>query len=230
VIDCLIFSKDRACQLDLLLRSINQHAPLLYRSVTVLATYTDETYRRGYGRCMEEHGDEISFLREIDFEWDVRRWLNRSWGLVSFLVDDDVFYRAAPPPAAIKAPFSLRGGDYDYPFSVDGNVYRRRDVVSLLEGLSFRNPTELEAFAHNVRRRLPFTTVKPCRPPCLVGVPANRVSDSSGMPHMGVAVSDLNRFYLEGGRLELPEIKDDLAAHAAIDYRYVPAPVEEWAR
>jgi hypothetical protein len=221
-LDCLVFSKDRACQLDLLLRSIRRYAPNLYRSVTVLATYSDDDYRRAYGRCKGEHG-WASFWLEIDFEWDVRRWLDKAGELVSFLVDDDVFYRDAPKDMLV--PFSLRGGDYDYPFSVDGNIYRGNDVKRLLEDLAFRNPTELEAFAHHVRGRLPFKTVHPCRPPCLVGVPANRVSVSSGMPHMGVDTRELNDHYLGGGRLRIPEITEDLPAHAGLVYQFIPAEV-----
>lgn len=211
-IDCLIFSKDRPAQLDLLLRSIDRHALHLYSgmTMTILVRSTDPIYSAGYDLCQEKQAQ--FFQEETDFEADVRDWLDRAGEIISFLVDDDVFYRDASEP--LELPWSYRGGDYDYPFSLDGNVYAKADIVKLLDGLHFRNPTELEAFGHTHRKRLPFTEVAHGEP-CLVGIPANRVSVSSGMPHMGVDLEMLNSRYLAGERLALPEpLGHTWAAHA----------------
>lgn len=220
MIDCLIFSKDRPAQLDLLLRSIEKHAPNLYRSTTVLWTFSDTA--KGYDICATENQTAIQWWCESDFEDCLREWLGRAGEVVSFLVDDDVFYRDAAEP--LELPWSYRGGDYDYPFSVDGNVYAKADVEKLLHGLHFRNPSELEAFAHEKRRRLPFTEVAHGQP-CLVGIPANRVSLSSGMPCMATTspwldADELNRRYLAGERLALPEAGWSLPAHARLEYRW----------
>lgn len=222
MIDALIFSKNRAAQLDLLLRSIRRHAQGLYRSLTVLYTGSSGDYLRGYQQCFAEHV-EAKFVLEYDFESQVRFWLSLYGDdvPVSFLVDDDVFYRDAPVLPGL--PCSLRGGDYDYPFSVDGNVYRRSQVETLLAGLRFRDPTSLEANAHRVaHERWPwFDRVTPVTPPCLVGVPANRVAVSSGMPHMGVDPRMLNDGYLSGYRLEVDvpaHLRDIFGAHEALDY------------
>lgn len=202
MIDALIFSRDRPAQLDLLLYSIEKHASHLYRSVTVLWTiYGDPDSRSaGYELCCAEH-EEIVFVREREFEQDTRAWLSIVAGdLVSFLVDDDVFYRDAGRPE--RLPWSYRGGDYDYPFSVDGNVYDRDAVVGLLDGLSFSDPTRLEAGAHTRAVELGWPSLEHDEP-CLVGIPANRVSPSSGMPHMGTDLAELNRRFLAGDRLSL---------------------------
>jgi hypothetical protein len=222
VIDCLIFSKDRACQLDLLLRSIDRWAPRLYGSITVLWTASEPVYERGYRRCIGDSAG-VTFWREYDFHANVAWWLATCNEQVSFLVDDDVFY--APAPAAAPGPLSLRGGDYDYPFSLDGNVYPAAIVRALLEGLRFRDPTEMEARGHENRSRLPFTEVVPVVSSCLVGVPANRVSISSGMRHMGVHEYDLNERYLAGERIKLPEVEGTLPAHAELVYEWL-APAE----
>ena len=227
MIDCLVFSKDRAAQLDLLLRSIRRHAPNLYQSLTVLYTGSSADYLRGYQQCFAEH-EEAKFILEHDFEAQTRKWLDLAGPAVSFLVDDDVFYRDAPdltPPDRYRfdGAVSLRGGDYWYPFSVDGNVYRRDHIVTLLDGLRFRDPTELEAKGHDVRARLPFNAVSAIVRPCLVGVPANRVSLSSGMPHMGVDPRGLNEMYLDGWYLDvkIPEhLQNKMGAHEALDYSY----------
>lgn len=231
MIDCLVFSKDRAAQLDLLLHSIRRHAPNLYSSLTVLYTGSSADYLRGYQVCIDEHTRPgVMFVRESSFQIAIEIWLRSYSGdTISFLVDDDVFYRDVPdgekqPPA----PCSLRGGDYDYPFSVDGNIYEKADIVRLLDGLRFDDPTELEANAHVNRDRLPFDSVTPVLPPCLVGVPANRVSLSSGMPHMGVHEYDLNEHYLAGGRLgfAIPLDGRSLGAHENLTLlKIAPVPV-----
>lgn len=233
MVDCLVFSKDRASQLDLLARSIVRHAGDLYRRVSVLYTFSSAAFLRGYQRFYAETELELELMLEHDFEGQVRAWLDNAGPLVSFLVDDDVFYRDVPALDWGQVPLSLRGGDYDYPFSLDGNIYRRSDVSTLLAELAgFSNPTELEHAAHLARERLPFQWVNAVEPPCLVGVPANRVSRSSGMPHFGISVDTLNAAYLAGGRLELEHDGTPLyTAHAVLRYLLDGEPVtaRSWA-
>jgi hypothetical protein len=214
MIDALIFSRDRPAQLELLLRSIGEHASDLYSTVSVLYRITIPEMISGYS-SFPWRGTRM--IAEIDFEGQVEDWLDRAGPLVSFLVDDDVFYRDAPEPSAI--PFSYRGGDYDYPFSLDGNVYERGSIVRLLEGLAFRNPTELEWFAHQHRMRLSFSSVCPCVPPCLVGLPYNRVALGSGMPSLGIDPAEMNRRFLAGERLRIPRVADgeNLGVHRMLE-------------
>jgi hypothetical protein len=202
VIDALVFSRDRACQLDLLLRSIGRFANSLYESVSVLYRGSSRDFMRGYALCFSEHAG-VRFQLEGDFQRDVHEWLGRAGPTVSFLCDDDVFYREAVQPP--RLPWSYRGGDFDYLFSLDGNVYSRLDVQVLLHGLRFRNPTELEHQGHLSAARLPFVEVGHGQNPALVGLPLNRVSDSSGMGHLGVHEYDLNERYLAGERMLIPK-------------------------
>jgi hypothetical protein len=215
MIDVLIFSRDRPAQLELLLRSIREHAPNLYSTVSVLMRRPSrKMFWIGYTSF--EWGD-TRLIPENYFEGQVREWLDQAGPLVSFLVDDDVFYRDAPKPTPIAC--SYRGGDYDYPFSLDGNVYQRDHIVTLLEGLPFRNPTELEWFGHEHRSRLPFRLVNPRLPPCLVGLPYNRVAEVGGMPSMGIDPAEMNRRFLAGERLQIPTVADgeSLGVHAMLE-------------
>lgn len=214
-IDCLIFSKDRPAQLDLLLRSIDRFATHLYATLTVLVALGNG-YR--YSQVRDDHDPSINWWGQGDFEQGVRVWLGTPrWPpYVSFLCDDDVFYRTAELPETV--PWSFRGGDYDYPFSVDGNVYRRDRVLELLDGLAFSNPTELEARAHEKAVATGWLGMAelPHGEPCLTGIPLNRVSASSQMPHLGVHEYDLNERFLAGDRLALPP-PGDYGAHAMIE-------------
>lgn len=223
MVDVLIFSKDRAAQLDLLLRSIERHASDLYLTITVLYEATSSDYLMAYGMAMAEHLS-VYWMPQRSFEVDVRYWLSETTAsCCSFLVDDDVFYRDVEAGNTLSewGCYSLRGGDYDYPFSLDGNIYPTRKVVEHLSLFSFKDPTELEARAHDLRERLPWTEVAAMQPPCLVGVPANRVSLNSGMPHMGVDPRMLNDAFLRGERIECVFDRDTYPAHWPVEYRLV---------
>jgi hypothetical protein len=217
-VDCLIFSKDRAAQLDLLLRSIERYARGFYSRIVVLWTASSVDYRWAYLNHLKMDPTFSLFVRLFEqagpdslFELNVRNWLGTSRSdAVSFLVDDDVFYRE--PGRVERLPWSPRGGDYDYPFSLDGVVYWRSDVEQLLDGLAFRDPTELEAIGHEHRDRLPFDRLH-AGTPCLTGLPWNRVSTRSGMPQLGYHEFDLNERFLAGDRLALPVFDGPAGPH-----------------
>ncbi len=215
-VDCLIFTKSRPAQLDLLLRSVDRFASSLYKSVTVLGYCPTAFYMRGYRLCMFNRPAVEWWWQEDEasFQPWLERWLyGVDKSTISFLCDDDVFY--APAPIDFDLPYSLRGGDYDYPFSLDGNIYDRDDVVRLLYGLSYRNPTQLEHQGHLHRDRLPFAQVNH-GDPCLVGIPLNRVSRDSQLPDMGVHEYDLNEEFLAGRRLRTFAATPNQGAHAEI--------------
>lgn len=223
-VDALVFSKNRPAQLDLLLRSIRFYAADLYGTVHVLWRGDGVRMRTGYQRLFGVY-DDVVWIRESIFNLQTRMWLGLCGSYVSFLCDDDVFYRPGPTEVDAEClPLSLRGGDYDYPFSLDGNIYAHRDVSRLFDHLPrFDNPNELEWFAHDIRQVLPFTELNPYEPPCLVGVPLNKVSDLGSAPHMGMDVTEMNERFLAGERLRVPveHENDRLAAHEMLDLAWV---------
>ncbi len=58
-------SKDRVCQLDLLLRSMQENLPNINFNITILYTYSNEDYKNGYFKLMES--DEYSVLSRKGF-------------------------------------------------------------------------------------------------------------------------------------------------------------------
>lgn len=82
----IIFSKDRAAQLDLLLRSMPQ-----FDDVYVLWTASNNRFYDGYDELQHETPDGIMFIEEFSFKDNVVWYANSPHDLTMFLTDDDVF-------------------------------------------------------------------------------------------------------------------------------------------
>jgi hypothetical protein len=91
LITAIVFSRDRACQLDALLSTIVGQAPGMFKPTRVLYTSTEGEFESGYGRCKRRHPWPV-YLRESVFREDVLALLPHD-GLVCFFTDDDVLYR-----------------------------------------------------------------------------------------------------------------------------------------
>ncbi len=161
-IDVLIFSKDRPAQLALLLESMERFASFLVPSVIWKASNTDQ--HEAYNRLLNNPRLGITWP-EGDFERDVREWIDMGEDTFGFLVDDDVFWRQALVPLALPSTYRL--GDYDYPWALDGCIYRKDQILPRLAH-HFKNPTQLEAGMAEWTTGLSlFQTTWPC----LVGIP-----------------------------------------------------------
>ena len=228
---CLILSRKRPAQLDLLLQSINRYADHLFSDVTILYRPDDRDYLVGYGLTQHRwsnlplHLPGYSPLRrwqlERDFEGDIREWLNRhdDEQALMFLVDDAVFYRRAERPSPDELPYAYRlagpnrwrdhpqygASEEGYPLTIVGTTYRRSTIMPLL-GFPFPNPTALEAGL--AAQALDFGPQVIYGPPeaCLCMINANRVSSGSNMPHMEIDPAAINARYLAGERLALDRI------------------------
>ncbi len=94
MLDLVIFSKDRACQLDLLLRSLERQFVEWRRTqVTVIYTFSDPDFAAGYAATRMAHPD-VAYICERDSHASFRDLTLSRIGAhehVMFLVDDDVF-------------------------------------------------------------------------------------------------------------------------------------------
>lgn len=215
-------------QLDLLLQSIARYAPFLRPRVFWTASST--VFELGYSACITEH-PRVSWWRQQVFAARVRRAVD-SWRQICFLVDDDVFFRPAPADP-LPLPFSYRldgdtvwadheaYSDEGYPLALDGHVYDTATLPPL--DFPFENPTQLEAGMDSLRHLFQPDTLHGYR--CLVGIPANRVSESSNMPYFGwdhgLTAEGLATRYLWGERIDLDATFRDVevtAAHQEIHY------------
>lgn len=273
MIQTIIFSKNRAAQLDLLLRSLEARAPNIFYPIEVIYTVSAPEYRRAYKVLDEEHPNVfIAPECEKDFQGDVEACLSsKSSNYVSFFCDDDIMVRPftdQPSPEKILRLdnrvlcVSLRLGtnttncyplnreqtapvtqyavndalywewigadaDWGYPGSLDGHVFRRNTLLTLLEGQSFQNPNQLEETLQKRCYTLKQYELMSCyRNSVITGVPVNRVNQTH--PNRfgetnPMNVEELNLSFLAGKRLNLGEInrKQVVAAHNELKLSFV---------
>lgn len=80
-LNTLVFSKNRACQLELLLRSLDRHATVLYAC--------DLQYEQGYKKVITDY-PKVQFVRQENFQQDLIKLVSSGPEYVLILVDDDV--------------------------------------------------------------------------------------------------------------------------------------------
>ena len=236
----IIFSKDRPCQLDLLLGSIEQHISrdrrmrwsIIYRS-------SHPNYRQGYALVQQDY-PWARWVPESDFRTDVLEIASQPTTGLMFLVDDDVVLApfsldqaavrvfvtddslaclslrmhpnvswchpkqiATPPPdlqPGLRWQWQGLLGDWGYPMSLDGHLFRSADIVPLLARLPFHNPNSLESALAGAPIPKPWMACYP--QPRLVNIPCNRVQQTALNRHMGHDPEELNRRFLAGERLD----------------------------
>jgi len=272
VTSAVIFSKDRAAQLDLCLRSIKENAAGFVNDVVVLWKASHRDHEKGYNLCRADHPD-VMFIRESDFWNDTLAIVNNGYlnETAMFVMDDDVIYRpvVAPYPEDVlelngrAICFSLRLGanttecyplrrsqgqphitfspvgegqygtwdwmasdaDFGYPGSLDGHVFRTPELAMMLEGATFSNPNQLEEALVSSTRHMLAPTMCGYRLSHLVGIPANRVSDTHHTNRYGETNYEpetlLNRTYLDGSRITLDSVDPRKVNAAHVEFPLV---------
>ncbi len=132
-----------------------------------------------------------------------------------------------PPPAFLPGlRWAWRGqaGDWGYPMSLDGHVFRREDIVPLVATREFRHPNSLES----VLAEQPLAQeLMVCQPAAsVVNIPANRVQGDFPNRSMGGDVAAMNRRFLAGEELDLEAVlaaHTGEAVHQEIELRFLPA-------
>lgn len=90
MINIIIFSRDRASQLELLLSSMDEHwSEAFEHNIKILYTYSNENFKKGYDILIEEY-DDVNFIKENNFKEDLLNLIeNKKYTI--FFVDDIIF-------------------------------------------------------------------------------------------------------------------------------------------
>lgn len=130
MIGALVYSRDRAAQLDLCLRSIQENGGGLFYSITVLWTASTNDFLRGYTLCEEQH-PTVKFIKETNLKDQSLQLIDKHSPYVCLFTDDDILYREPPdfptPNHVLEwepdvACFTLRLGmniNYCYPLDCE---------------------------------------------------------------------------------------------------------------
>lgn len=90
-INYVLFSRDRSCQLELLLRSTKEYFKEYYDTkINVLYTFSNDSFKEGYDKVKLEY-PEINFIKETSFKKDVISLVDINNKYTIFFVDDQVF-------------------------------------------------------------------------------------------------------------------------------------------
>ncbi len=209
----LIYSKDRAFQLDGCLRSMYQRVPFL-DEVVVIAKGTTEEHKESYNILQSEHSD-VMIVHETDLQMQTEFLINSSSkSYLQFVMDDDLFFRDVPRNLEMpgrRESVSLRLGEntcnknhFDYTISLDGNIYRKGEIAMLMLNTTYENPNHLESrlvpYQPNIKQRITEQY--------LVGIPHNRVSNASGCKFSNkYTTEELLQLYTDGARMQ-PQLMD----------------------
>jgi hypothetical protein len=272
MIHAIILSKDRACQLHLLLESLKKNSYDLFEQISVVYTYSTDEFAKGYERVRREFPDVKWELEDPNFQMSLLRVGGlASQELTCFFTDDDIFYRDALNKCDAKLAFrfhdadifSLRLGqntiiqdpyagskvvlpqpkmvayqmcswdwstvphytNFGYPLSVDGHIFKTKEIMDLLASIKFHNPNSMEAALHSQRDRYGKIMVC-CKNSFVFNTPLNRVQETcqnkAGV-HFGKSAEMLNEKYIQGYRLNLDSIDADsiVGCHQEVDLEFI---------
>lgn len=244
----IIFSKNRACQLQLLIESIKNNANLLFDKINVLYTF-DYEFNNSYNLLIDRYPD-INFIKETSFKNDLLVLIDLNYDFTTFLVDDAIVYNHISDtykneilslvngdgvicfslrlglnctyshPAnmhyqindyksyntdIILFNFRQQIGDFGYPLSTDGHIFKTRNIRSLIKATQFSNPNTLEANLQstlNIIDPIMFSF----KESKVVSVPVNLVNTTFNNKNgllFGVSALELNNRFINGEIIDL---------------------------
>lgn len=108
-------------------------------------------------------------------------------------------------------------GDFGYPMSLDGHIYRTKDLLPLISKLHYHNPNTLEG-------RLSENPIKKNKMICLkkaplFNIPINKVQNYNTNRHGNISAKYLNKMFLAGYRISLHTLIgfNNNACHQEVD-------------
>jgi hypothetical protein len=264
-INIIIFSKDRALQLELFLRSFMRFVKDADKCfLKILYTHSDDKFKRGYDILISEAPSNVVFIKEQNFKQDTINLINTTNPYTVFFVDDIVFKepfeffdekmmlfilnpsiaclslrlnthlnycyaeaRAMNKPVFIKDNvynWTKETGDYGYPMSQDGHIFRTEQIYQLHVDLEYHAPNTLEGKLHLHRKKLPPLMI--CYDKSkIINNPMNRVQFASINRCGNISAEYLNDKFLDGYRIDLEPFVglDNTAVHTEIAPNFIKA-------
>jgi hypothetical protein len=242
-INIIVFSKDRACQLELFLRSFNHLVKNADRyDIKVLYTYSTDAFKQGYDKLMGMATPNVTFVKETSFKQDMIRLIYPDNPHTVFFVDDNVFKEdfdfydwqmdfldwderiacrslrlhpnltfCYPTQKPMKKPvfgdknifeWTNAEGDFGYPMSQDGHIFRTKDILPFHVELDYTGPNTLEGQLVHKRHLMGKNMICYDRSP-VMNNPINKVQSVNNNVCGTITAERLNEEFLGGHIIEL---------------------------
>ncbi len=264
-LDLLILSKDRACQLDGLLRSMRAFLTVPHRT-HVLYTSSNLAFERGYdlvrqwnpdvqwsedagafresyldlyariaagpGRYLMPVMDDMIFIREFTAQ-PLLDLLDRDEDVlaISLRLGENVTYcytrnaKTQPPDFSNGYRWEWKTaspGYWNYPMSVDANIYRTAEMAAYVPKLPFGKAEVIEA--KMAQRPLPRPHMVCERTPTVLNLAINRVQHTFKNRHGGITAETLNGAFLSGFAMDVRPLLGRTydSCHVEVELSMVP--------
>ena len=90
MITAIIFSKNRAFQLDFLLTSLNRHSGGMF-DINILYEYSNSDFKNGYEKLISKY-PSVNWIKEKNFQEDTTDLVDNANEFVCFFVDDNILF------------------------------------------------------------------------------------------------------------------------------------------
>ncbi len=97
--------------------------------------------------------------------------------------------------------------DWNYPFSVDGHIFRRSEIDSWVSHLKFKNPNQFESVMQSIPRT--FATQDACAcfiQSAIVNIPINRVQNEFMNRAESISIDELYDLWMSGKAFDFEKI------------------------
>jgi hypothetical protein len=138
------------------------------------------------------------------------------------------------PPVFLETEKTLswewRGAEFDfgYPFSLDGHVFRKSDILKILEMVDFKNPNSLEnsmVYFNPLMSSFLNSSIRSFKTSRLVGIPVNRVNDQ--VPNRfgqtyNFSEQSLLEIFEKGGKINWMEMSYEniIGPHQELEFKF----------
>ena len=129
-----------------------------------------------------------------------------------------------PPPENIssgKWAWTGLQGDWKYPYSTDGHIFRNEDILPCILNENYQHPNGLEDKMTGAVVQRPYVR---CFPKAkLINIPSNRVGQNVSNRHGDISAELLNSNYLKGMKIDIRPFfgVDKNAVHCEMEYTWI---------
>lgn len=254
----IVFSKDRAMQLELFIRSFNKYVKDFDKYIiNIIYTYSNDNFKLGYDKLIGMNYPNVNYIKETNFRSDLIRMINLEKKHIVFFVDDNIFknpidfydnqmdifnkhgdilcrslrlhpnltYCYTMKISMIKPNFLhdnifiWRGqsADFGYPMSVDGHIFKTKDIFPYVINMNYSNPNSFEGQLASNPINIPKMI---CYDKSIVvNNPCNKVQNYNNNHAGSVRPDDLNDKFLDGYTISMSNIDglENISCHQEIE-------------